>query len=199
MKQVIAVLAFASPPPLEPRPCVHQVRKKKASKKKKCEKKMEEKLAKMRQPTPIKTSDVGKEFGLPDGQKLFESDDWYLGYKETGHDIDAVNKQVTAAKGLIRLTVYAGHLNKSDKKAAQKLGGKPMPRLKEIQNELNGISEELNKVDMNQYAGMDAVKAGAAVAATTAQVAATLGEVPVHWQPSAPSWAVVSAPWSAMP
>ena len=141
---------------------------------------MDKKLAKMRANlTPIKTSDVGKEFAYLNGQKLFESDDWYLGYKETGFkDIDAVNKQVTAAKGLIRLTVYAGHLNKSDKKAAQKLGGKLMPRLKEIQNELNGITEELNKVDMSQYEGMDAVKAGAAVAATTAQVAATLGEVP---------------------
>ena len=182
MKQVIAVLAFAVALPLSnPAHAYIKCDKiEKASKKKKCEKKMDKKLAKMRANlTPIKTSDVGKEFAYLDGQKLFESDDWYLGYKETGFkDIDAVNKQVTAAKGLIRLTVYAGHLNKSDKKAAQKLGGKLMPRLKEIQNELNGITEELNKVDMNQYEGMDAVKAGAAVAATTAQVAATLGEVP---------------------
>lgn len=152
----------------------------KESKKKKCEKKMDKKLAKMRaNQTPIKTSDVGKEFAYLDSKKLFESDDWYLGYKETGFkDIEAVNKRVTAAKGLIRLTVYAGHLNKSDKKAAQKLGGKLMPRLKEIQTEFDGVRQQLNKVDMNQYAGMDAVKAGAAVASTTAQVAATLGEVP---------------------
>ena len=122
---------------------------------------MDKKLAKCANLTPIKTSD-GARICLPRWPEAVSVDDWYLGYKETGFkDIDAVNKQVTAAKGLIRLTVYAGHLNKSDKKAAQKLGGKLMPRLKEIQNELNGITEELNKVDMNQYAGMDAVKAGA--------------------------------------
>ena len=182
MKQALALLAFAVALPLSnPAHAYIKCDKiEKESKKKKCVKKMDKKLAKMRANlTPIKTSDVGKEFAYLNGQKLFESDDWYLGYKETGFkDIDAVNKQVTAAKGLIRLTVYAGHLNKSDKKAAQKLGGKLMPRLKEIQNELNGITEELNKVDMSQYEGMDAVKAGAAVAATTAQVAATLGEVP---------------------
>ena len=89
-----------------------------------------------------------------------------------------MNKRVTAAKGLIRLTVYAGHLNKSDKKAAQKLGAKLMPRLKDIQKELDGVTNELNKVDMSQYEGMAAVKATAAAATTTAQVAATLGEVP---------------------
>jgi|GEM_PF-4402115 len=182
MKHILTVLAFAVALPLSN--AAHAYVKcdkiEKASKKAKCEKKMDKKLAKMRaNQTPIKTSDVGKEFAYLDSKKLFESDDWFLGYKETGFkDIDAVNKQVTAAKGLIRLTAYAGHLNKSDKKAAQKLGGKLMPRLKEIQTELDGITAKLNKVDMAQYAGMDAVKAGAAVAATTAQVGATLGEVP---------------------
>ena len=182
MKQALAVLAFAIALPLSsPAHAYIKCDKiEKASKKKKCEKKMDKKLAKMRANlSPIKTSDVGKEFAYLDSKKLFESDDWYLGYKETGFkDIDAVNKRVTAAKGLIRLTVYAGHLNKSDKKAAQKLGAKLMPRLKEIQKELDGVTNELNKVDMSQYEGMAAVKATAAVATTTAQVAATLGEVP---------------------
>ena len=57
----------------------------KESKKKKCEKKMDKKLAKMRANlTPIKPSDVGSEFAYLDAKKLFESDDWYLGYKKTG-------------------------------------------------------------------------------------------------------------------
>jgi len=182
MKQALAIAAFAVAIPLSS-PAHAYIKCDKiedAKKKKKCESKMTKNLAKMRaNQTPISAADVGKEFAYLDDQKLFESDDWFLGYKETGfEDIDAVNKQLTAAKGLIRLTRYAGHLNKTDKAAAKKLGGKLMPRLKEIQTELDLVSAEIEKVNTEQYVGMDAVKAAAALAATTAQVAATVGEVP---------------------
>ena len=182
MKQALAIVAFAVAIPMSS-PAHAYIKCDKiedAKKKKKCVSKMDKKLEKMRaNQTPISAADVGKEFAYLDSQKLFESDDWYLGYKKTGfEDIDAVNKQLTAAKGLIRLTRYAGHLNKTDKAAAKKLGGKLMPRLKEIQTELDAVSAKLEQVNTEQYVGMDAVKVAAALAATTAQVAATVGEVP---------------------
>jgi hypothetical protein len=151
-----------------------------AKKKAKCEKKMKKSLAKKRaNTTPIKPSDVGAEFAYMDGANLFNSDDWYLGVKESGiKDIDAINKKVISSKGLIRLCRYAGHLNKTDKAAAKKLGGKLAPRLKNIQQELDGINKEIEKFDPNTLSGMEAIKATAALAATTVQIAGVLAEVP---------------------
>ncbi len=181
MKNLLAIAAFAVALPLS-NPAHAYIKcdaKEDAKKKKKCEKKMAKSLAKMRaNQTPIKPADVGSEFAYLDA-KLFESDDWFLGYKASGmKDIDAVSKKVATAKGVIRLTRYAAYVNKTDKKAAQKLGGKLMPRLKNMQQELDGITQELNKVDPSKYTGMDAVKAAGAMAATTAEIAKTIGEVP---------------------
>ena len=182
MKQFLAVLAFAIALPMSnPAHAYIKCDKiEKASKKKKCEKKMDKRLAKMRaNQTPIKTSDVGKEFAYLDSKKLFESDDWFLGYKNSGYDdIDALNEKIARAKGVLRLARYAAYVNKTDKKAAKDLGGKLMPRLKNIQEELDAISAQLEKVNMEQYTGMDAMKANVALVESTAALATIVGEVP---------------------
>ena len=182
MNKFLAICAFALAMPMS-NPAFAYIKcdkKADAKKKKKCEKKMAKTLAKKRaNTTPIKPSDVGSEFAYMDGGNIFDTDDWYLGMKKTGiKDIDAINQKVYAAKGLIRLTVYAGHLNKSDKAAAQKLGGKLAPRLAKMEEELNGITEEINKFDASKLSGMDAVKGGAALIKTGVDVVATIAEVP---------------------
>ena len=123
----------------------------KAGKKAKCEKKMGKKLEKLRaNTTPIKPSDVGSEFSYLDGKNPFNSDDFYLGYKESNFkEVTELSKKIASAKGLIKLTTYAGHLNKSDKAAAKKLGGKLLPRLQKLEEEMKGIEAASKKIDHN--------------------------------------------------
>ncbi len=156
------------------------------SKLEKCEAKALKSLAKLRSSTtPYKPSDLDKGFAHLDGDDAnpFNTDYHYFGVKDTGFEklndvADAANK-ISAA---VRMANYVGDLNKTDKAAAQKLGGTLLPILKGLDASVKDVTEKakLLAASPNDLVAspMELPKAVGAVGGIVAQLGGTAAKIP---------------------
>ena len=184
MSKFFAIIAFAIALPMSnPAHAYIKCDKKEDAKaKKKCEKNTAKRLEKQRKNTdPYVPSSLGSEFGYLDAENPLDTDDWYLGVKTTGiKQIDELSNTVAGMAATVRLTRYTAYINKTDKAAAQKLGGLLLPKLKGLKTEVEKVQKQLSELDPNTLVSnpMDAPKAIGAIAKMTATLAKTVTEIP---------------------
>lgn len=156
------------------------------SKLEKCEAKALKNVAKLRSnTTPYKPSDLDKGFAHLDGDDVnpFNTDHHYFGVKDTGfeklNDVAAAANKISAA---VRMANYVGDLNKTDKAAAQKLGGTLLPILKGLDAAVKDVTEKakLLAASPNDLVAspMELPKAVGAVGGIVGQLGGTAAKLP---------------------
>ncbi len=156
-----------------------------AKKQKKCEKKMAKNIAKARKGTSaLAPSALGDSFEYLDGDNPLDTDDWYVGVGKIGvKKIDKLNKDVAKIAATVKLAKYAAHLNKTDKKAAAKLGGKLLPELIKLEktapavlNSIQGLAGDPSAlISANPSA---ALKIPGALAKSVGTATKAIGDLP---------------------
>jgi hypothetical protein len=159
---------------------------KEGSKLEKCEVKALKNLAKRRtSTTAYKPSDLDKGFGHLDGDDVnpFNTDHHYFGVKDTGfeklNEVAAAANKISAA---VRMANYVGDLNKTDKAAAQKLGGTLLPILKGLDASVKDVTEQAKALAASPNdlvaSPMELTKAVGAVGGIVTQLGGTAARIP---------------------
>ena len=160
MSKIFAVLAFAIALPMS-NPAHAYIKCDEmadAKKKKKCEKNMSKSIAKARKNTKaIAPSALGESFGYLDSDNPLDTDDWYVGVGKIGvKKVDRLNKKVAKIAATVKLAKYAAHLNKTDKEAAAKLGGKLLPELVKLEQTAPEVLSSVQSLASNPQALLSA-------------------------------------------